>query len=83
MAHSKQAQKRIMTNDKARLANKVVTGAMRSTSKQVLKAKSPEDAAAKLAEAMKRVDKAAKKGIIHKNKAARQKSRLSRAAAGE
>ena len=80
MAHSKQAKKRIKTDEQSRLENKAVMGAVRSSAKKVLKAKSPEEARKNLAEAIKRVDKAAKKGVIHENKAARQKRRLSRAA---
>ena len=41
----------------------------------------PEAAAAALPEAVKRVDKAAKRNIIHANAAARKKSQLARAAA--
>ena len=79
MAHSKQAVKRIRTNENARLANKSVTSSMRTATKKVAKANTADDAAAALPDAMKKVDKAAKKGIIHKNAAARKKSRLQRA----
>ena len=78
MAHSKQANKRIRTSEKARQANKGVTSAMRSTVKKMAKAESSEDAQAQMPAVMKRIDKAAKKGILHKNAAARKKSRLQR-----
>ncbi|MBL6721114.1 MAG: 30S ribosomal protein S20, partial [Planctomycetes bacterium] len=48
--------------------------------KKVLQAETTEAAAAALPEAMKRVDKAAKKNLIHANAAARKKSQLTRAA---
>ena len=78
MAHHKQSAKRIRTNEKARQANKRDRSAMKSAVKKVLSAPSPEDARASLADAMKKVDKAAKKRVIHPNAAARMKSRLSR-----
>jgi small subunit ribosomal protein S20 len=81
MATSKQSQKRIRTSEKARIANKGVRGAMKTAAKRVSAATSAGDAKTALAEAMKRVDKAAKSGVIHKNTAARKKSQLARAAA--
>lgn len=81
MATSKQSQKRIRTSEKARIANKGVRGAMKTASKRVTTATTAGDAKTALAEAMKRVDKAAKSGVIHKNTAARKKSQLARAAA--
>jgi small subunit ribosomal protein S20 len=79
MATSKQAKKRIRTSEKAREANKGVRGSMKSAVKKVTQAATLEQARAELALAMKRVDKAAKKGVIHRNAAARKKSQLSRA----
>jgi small subunit ribosomal protein S20 len=78
MATSKQSQKRIRTNEKARLANKTVRGAMKHAVKRVVTATEPKDAKEALATAMKRLDKAAKAGVIHKNAAARRKSRLAK-----
>ena len=80
MAHSKQAQKRNRTNEKARQGNKAKKGAMRTAEKRVRKAKSGEEAQAGLPLAAKKIDKAAKAGVLHKNAAARRKSRLARAA---
>ncbi len=82
MPNSKQAKKRVQQNDKRRVANKGVRQSMRTAVKKVLQAETPEEAAKNLPEAMKRVDKAAKKNIIHENAAARKKSQLTRAAAG-
>jgi small subunit ribosomal protein S20 len=75
MAHSKQAQKRIRTNEKARQANKVVRSAMRSAVKKAVKTGSTADQSS----AQRALDKAAKKGVLHKNAAARKKSRLAKA----
>ena len=54
---------------------------MKTAVKKVMQAETPEAAAAALPEAVKRVDKAAKRNIIHANAAARKKSQLARAAA--
>lgn len=78
MAHHKQSAKRIRTNLKARIANKAQRTAMKSAVRRVVRAENAEAGRLVLPEAMKRLDKAAKKGIIHKNAAARIKSRLAR-----
>lgn len=81
MAHHKQSAKRILTNEKARQANKRDRSSMKTAVRKVLEAETGEVAQANIAVAMKRVDKAAKKHVIHKNAAARLKSQLARAAA--
>lgn len=81
MAHSKQAEKRNRQNQKNRAANKALHTAMKSAMRKVLRASDVENAKKSLPEAMKRVDKAAKGHVIHKNAAARYKSHLSRAVA--
>jgi small subunit ribosomal protein S20 len=75
MAHSKQAQKRVRTSEKARQANKIVRSAMRSAVKKAAATASAADQA----RAQHALDKAAKKGVVHKNTAARKKSRLAKA----
>lgn len=75
MAHSKQAQKRNRTNEKSRLANKVVRTTVKSTTKKARTTAASEDQA----RAQKALDKAAKKGVVHKNAAARRKSRMAKA----
>ena len=80
MPNTKQAAKRLRQDDKRRIANKAVRSTMKTAMKKVLDAENPEEAKAALPEAMKKVDKAAKKSVIHDNTAARIKSRLSRAA---
>lgn len=81
MPNSKQAAKRIRQSEKRRLANKASRSSMRTAVRKVLAADGKEAAEAALPTAMKRIDKAAKKNVIHANAAARAKSRLAKAAA--
>ena len=78
MANLKSAIKRIRSNEKKRVRNRIIRSRARSA---VSKAKEqiPEkgDEAAILL-AIRELDKAAAKGVIHKNNAARRKSRLLR-----
>lgn len=79
MANSPQARKRARQNDKARAHNASLRSMARTYIKKVLAAVDAGDAeAAKsaLADAVPVIDRIADKGIIHKNKAARHKSRL-------
>ncbi len=80
MPNNKQATKVVKRDEVRRLHNKAITSAMRTAVKCVLNAESPEAARKALPEAMKRVDKAAQKNLIHANAAARVKGQLSRAA---
>ena len=76
MANIKSQKKRILTNAKAAERNKAVKSELKTRSKNAVKtAGSPEgDEAMRLA--VKRLDMAAAKGVIHPNQAARRKSRL-------
>ena len=78
MAHSKQAEKRNRQNIRVRAANKAQRTGMKTAMKRVSAASEAALAVKSLPEAMKRIDKAAKQGVIHKNAAARHKSRLAR-----
>ena len=78
MPNTKQSKKRMHTDDLRRVRNKTVRSAMRTAVKQVLAAPDAAAAEAALPGAFKRVDKAAKKNIIHDNAAARKKSQLRR-----
>jgi small subunit ribosomal protein S20 len=78
LANIKSAIKRNKQNEKKRLRNRVVRGSTRTF---IAKAqKSITDGKEESAEAVKMaiisLDKAATKGVIHKNNAARRKSRL-------
>ncbi len=80
MANIKSQKKRILTNAKAAARNKAVRSELRTRVKSAVKeaqATGETDANAESVRlAVKRIDKAAAKGIIHKNSAARRKSRL-------
>ena len=81
MPNIKSAIKRVKTNDKRRAHNATIKSAMRTAIKKVeavVVNNDTENAQAVLAEATKRIDKAAQSGLIHKNAAARYKSRLAK-----
>lgn len=81
MANTTQARKRIRQAEKRRSQNGSLRSAMRTACKKVLKAVQAGDhaqAEAAYKAAVPQIDRIAGKGIIHKNKAARQKSRLNR-----
>jgi len=74
--------KRNRQNEKRRLRNKSVRAEMRTRTKRALSVEAgADDAAEALRLAVKRIDKAAAKGVIHKNQAANRKARLMRRAA--
>lgn len=78
MTHSKQAAKRVRTSNRRRTKNRAVRSAVKSKTKATVAA-APAERPAMLRESMKMIDKAAKVGVIHKNAAARKKSRLMKA----
>jgi small subunit ribosomal protein S20 len=80
MANIKSQIKRNKTNEKRRLRNKAARSEIKTRVKVAVAvaADTPEEAADALRTAIKRIDKAAAKGIIHKNQAANRKSRLMR-----
>ncbi len=81
MANIKSQIKRNRQNEKRWLRNRTVRSEMNTRTKAALAAVEQADdeaAAESLRLAMKRIDKAAAKGVIHKNTAARRKSRLVR-----
>ncbi|HHM01425.1 MAG TPA: 30S ribosomal protein S20 [Caldithrix abyssi] len=78
MAHHKSAIKRIRTSLKQRAYNRENRSRMRAAIKAVLKSENKEQALENLKTAYSLLDQMVKKNIIHKNKAANQKSRLSR-----
>lgn len=82
MPNTKQAKKRMVTDDLRRQRNKTVRSAMRTAIKKVLTSTDAESGQAALHYAFKKIDKAAKKNIIHDNAAARQKARLQRHVSG-
>lgn len=79
MANIKSQIKRNKQNEKRRLRNRNFIGRARSYVKKArlaIESGEKEDAALATRQAISALDKAAEKGIIHKNNAARRKSRL-------
>ena len=78
MANIKSQIKRNRQNEKRRLRNKSVRAEMRTRGKSAVAAAEAgtEDSAELLRLAVKRIDKAAAQGVIHKHTAANHKSRL-------
>jgi small subunit ribosomal protein S20 len=83
MANIKSQIKRNRQNEKRRQRNKAVRTSLKTASKKVALAVTENDgeaAPARAREATRAFDKAASRGVVHKRTAARQKSRLARAA---
>jgi small subunit ribosomal protein S20 len=76
MANIKSQKKRILTNAKAAARNKAVKSELKTRTKTAVKSAGTEQADEALRLAVKRIDMAAAKGVIHPNQAARRKSRL-------
>lgn len=83
MANIKSQIKRNRQTEKRRVRNLGVRSEMRSSIKSALAAAEAgdENADQTFRNASKAIDRAANKGIIHKNQASRRKSRLSKAMA--
>lgn len=78
---NKSAEKRNRQGEKRRNHNKTVKTAIRSSAKKVAVAAEGKDKATAetaLKDMIKRIDTAARKGIVTKNAAARKKSRMQR-----
>jgi|CXWL01.1.fsa_nt_gi small subunit ribosomal protein S20 len=83
MANTKQAAKRARKTSEQRVANMSLRTALRSAIKKIQKAigtGDPVQADVALKAGVSTIDRTASRGIIHKNKAARQKSRLAKKA---
>jgi small subunit ribosomal protein S20 len=83
MANIKSQIKRNKTNEVRAVRNKDVRTSLKTATKKARAAVSEGDAEAAVAqsrEAARALDKASSKGIVHKRTAARQKSRLAKAA---
>lgn len=77
MANIKSQKKRIITNEKARLRNRAVKSELKTATRRVkdaVAAGNGADAYAAALAACRLMDKAAGKGVIHKNQAANRKS---------
>ncbi len=79
MANHKSALKRIRSNERKRIRNRIIRSRMRTFVKKARISVQGEDATSArdaTLQAIKELDKAVSKGVLHKNTAARQKSRL-------
>ena len=82
MANIKSAKKRILVTKTRNERNKAIKSAVKTAIKKVdaaVAAKDKEAASAALLAATSVIDKAAKKGVYHKNNASRKVSRLAKA----
>ena len=71
--------KRVRQSRKANVKNKHYKSIVKSVTKKVLNENKKDEASIKIADsAFSAIDKVASKGIIHKNKAANQKARISK-----
>jgi small subunit ribosomal protein S20 len=83
MANIKSQIKRIKTNEKNRLRNKSVKSSVKTAVRKFREAAEAGDkdkALELLREAGRKLDKAASKGVIHKNQAANKKSAMAKRA---
>ncbi len=81
MPNIRSAAKRARQNIKREMYNRRVKSMLKTSIRRFeesLQNGDHEDARVKLHEAVRQIDKAAAKGILHRNNAARKKSRLSR-----
>lgn len=79
MANIKSQEKRIRTNERNRLRNQAVKSAVRTAVRAFREAAAAGDkdkAGELLVSTSRKLDKAASKGVIHKNQAANKKSAL-------
>ena len=81
MANIKSQEKRIKTNERRRLRNQSVKSSLRTAVRgfrEALDAGDKEKAGELLAATSRKLDKAAGKGVIHKNQAANRKSAIAK-----
>lgn len=77
MANTKSAKKRIRQNERRRLRNRAVRSKVRSAIKDA-RASQGAEARPTITEAIRELDRAVSKGVVHRNTAARKKSALAR-----
>ena len=79
MANIKSHKKRILTNEKSRQRNIDVVSRLRTYMKKAqtaIESNEPEAVKTAVRDAISEIDRAARKGVIHKKQAARRKSNL-------
>jgi small subunit ribosomal protein S20 len=78
MANHKSSLKRIRSNENRKIQNRYHGKTMRNAIKKFKSIAAKDEAAAELPKMVSMIDKMAKRSIIHKNKAANLKSKLTR-----
>jgi small subunit ribosomal protein S20 len=78
MPHTRSAEKSLRQDEKRRLRNRATKKAIKGQIKEFLGAVGTDKAAAELKAAIRKLDKAAARRVIHPNAAARKKSQLTR-----
>ncbi len=78
MAHHKSAKKRIRSNNAKRLRNRYYAKTTRTAIKKLKKTDNKEEAQKELPQVISLIDRLAKKSVIHKNKAANLKSKMTK-----
>jgi len=76
VANTKSAIKRMRQTERRRVRNRMIRSKVR-TAVKVARAADAGTSRAAILEAIRELDKAVSKGVIHRNKAARHKNRLS------
>ena len=79
MQRHKSVEKRVRSSKRANLTNRQGRSRITTATKKVLETSDPATAQEALRNAISVIDKSVKSGLIHKNKAANRKSKLSRA----
>lgn len=80
MANLKSSKKDLRRIAKRKARNQAVKTSLKTFIKKVKVAATPEDAATAMSVAQSKIDKAAQNGVLHKNAAARRKSRAAKLA---
>ncbi len=78
MPNIKSAIKRVKVNEKKNLRNRMVKTGVKTAIKKYKSAVGEGEAAVQLSAATSAIDKAAAKGVMHKNAANRKKARLAK-----
>ena len=79
MANIKSAKKRVLINERKRLRNKSIKSNLKTVIKKADEAIASASGAQESARlAIKKIDQAVAKGVLHKNTAARKKSQIAR-----
>lgn len=84
MANTKSSKKDLRRTAKRTVANRTTKSALKTfvkKARQAMATGEAEPTTTALTQAVKALDKAAQRGVIHKNQAARRKSRIAKAAA--